>query len=78
MTDGSKQKLNNRERMPEVAKVVDELTAVFGEGFKVLWAKEGDLELGVPLDRSGLVRPSISVAVEEQLNNKKGVKKQKR
>ena len=37
----------NRERMPGVAAMVDELTAAFGQGqIKVLWAREGDIEVG--------------------------------
>ena len=42
-----------RERMPLVAKVVDEFRAEFGPGVKVLWAKEGDFEVGkIPLSKS--------------------------
>ena len=36
----------NRERMPQVSKFIDEVRAVFGE-VKVLYAREGDYEVGV-------------------------------
>ncbi len=35
----------NRERMPGVAGIVDQFTSAFGS-VKVLWAKEGDIEVG--------------------------------
>ena len=35
----------NRERMPYTAAIVDQFTAAFGQ-VKILWAKEGDIELG--------------------------------
>lgn len=37
----------NRERMPEIARVVDEFRRVFGPGVKLLWAREGGFEVGV-------------------------------
>ena len=36
---------SNRERMPNVAKLVDKIEAEFGR-IKVLWCKEGDIEMG--------------------------------
>lgn len=36
----------NRQLMPGVASIVDELSAVFGP-VKVRWAREGDREIGV-------------------------------
>lgn len=36
----------NRQTMPGVAALVDEVSAVFGQ-VKVRWAKEGDHEIGV-------------------------------
>ena len=50
---------DNRKRMPNVARMVDEVKAVFGEGCKVLWAREGGYELGTPIDTSKLVVPCI-------------------
>lgn len=55
----SSQSLSNRNKMPSVAKAVDRFREVFGPGVCVLHAKEGDYELGVPLDKAGLVTPSI-------------------
>lgn len=49
----------NRERMPNVARMVDEIRAVFGDGVKVLYAKEGGYELGTPFDRSKLAKPNV-------------------
>lgn len=63
--------------MPGVAKMIDEFTAVFGPGIKVLWAKEGGVELGVPLDRSKLVTPYIEIEEPENIGNIKN-KKRKR
>lgn len=36
---------SNRERMPHVAEIVDQIEAFFGKP-KVLWCKEGDIEMG--------------------------------
>lgn len=55
---------DNRQRMPNVAKMVDEIRAVFGEGVKVIYAKEGDYELGRPFDRSKLVTPAVAPLFE--------------
>lgn len=38
----------NRERFPEMTKVIDEFRAVFGEGCKVMYVKEGESEAGEP------------------------------
>jgi hypothetical protein len=70
-------KQNNRELMPGVAKMIDEFTAVFGPGMKVLWAKEGGIELGVPIDRSKMVTPNIAVDEPEDIGKTKN-KKRKR
>lgn len=35
-----------RSAMPQTAKTVDLYRSVFGIGIKVLWAKEGDFEIG--------------------------------
>ena len=45
MNDREQKAQRNRERMPGVAAIVDELSAAFGS-VKVLWAKEGDIEVG--------------------------------
>lgn len=49
----------NRERMPNVAKMVDEIRKHFGEGVKVLYAKEGDYELGTQFDKRTLAKPNV-------------------
>lgn len=36
----------NRERMPEVTRFVDEVRRLFGDDVKVLYAREGDYEVG--------------------------------
>jgi len=50
MTDDGRQKdtkaERNRAAMPGVAAIVDHLRDVFGPGVRVLWAKEGDKEIG--------------------------------
>ena len=66
MKNGSKQ--SNRELMPVVAKIIDEFTAVFGPGIKVLWAKEGGTELGTPLDRTKLVMPFMDEERSKSFN----------
>jgi hypothetical protein len=38
----------NREKFPEMTKVIDEFRAVFGAGVKVMYVKEGDFEMGTP------------------------------
>jgi hypothetical protein len=43
----------NRERMPQTAAIVDAFRAAFGPDVHVLWAREGDAELG---ERSAVVR----------------------
>lgn len=40
----------NRGRFPEMSKVIDEFRAVFGEGCKVMYVKEGDQEAGQKRD----------------------------
>lgn len=55
---------DNRNRMPNVAKMVDAIRAVFGDDVKVLYAKEGDYELGRPIDRSKLVKPAVAPIFE--------------
>lgn len=57
---------DNRAKMPTVAKFVDECRAVFGDGCKVLWAKENGYELGTPIDRSKLVTPNVWVETDEK------------
>lgn len=47
--------------MPEVAKIIDWVTEGMGFVPKVLWAKEGGIEVGTPLDRSKLVTPCFEV-----------------
>ena len=39
-------KQRNREAMPQTAAIVDEFRRVFGPGVRVLWAREGELEVG--------------------------------
>lgn len=36
----------NRASMPGVAAIVDHVRGVFGPGVRVLWAKEGEREIG--------------------------------
>ena len=58
-----------RERMPLVSQVVDQFRAEFGQSTKVLWAKEGDFEVGK-------VPPSKSIVIEYYVeDNNKGNKK---
>lgn len=40
------QRRRNRERFPEMSRVIDEFRAVFGEECKVMYVKEGDQEAG--------------------------------
>lgn len=35
-----------RERMPITSLIVDRYRAIFGAGIKVVWAKEGEFEVG--------------------------------
>lgn len=42
---------SNRERMPNVAALVDQMEAEFGK-LRVLWCKEGDIEIGKRFDWS--------------------------
>lgn len=44
------QRRRNREMFPEMSKVIDEFRAVFGEGCKVMYVKEGEREAGSPLE----------------------------
>lgn len=37
---------SNRERMPEIARFVDDLRTWFGPGVKLRWAREGNFEVG--------------------------------
>ena len=37
---------DNRKTMPDTAELVDKFRAAFGDGVKVLWAQEGDREVG--------------------------------
>lgn len=41
----------NRRTMPFTREKFDELKAVFGDGVKVLWAKENGKEIGKPADK---------------------------
>jgi hypothetical protein len=45
--------------MPNVARMVDEIRKHFGEGVKVIYAKENGYELGTPFDRSKLAVPNV-------------------
>lgn len=40
------QRRRNRERFPEMSRVIDEFRRVFGEGCKVMYVKEGEFEAG--------------------------------
>lgn len=40
---------SNRERMPNVADLVDQAESAFGK-VRVLWCKEGNIEMGKPFD----------------------------
>lgn len=44
------QRRRNREMFPEMSKVIDEFRAVFGEGCKVMYVKEGEREAGSPVE----------------------------
>lgn len=57
---------SNRERMPNVAKMVDEIRAVFGDGVKVLYAKENGYELGTPFDRRKLAVPNVCEGIPKK------------
>jgi hypothetical protein len=46
-SDFERERAANRARMPETARYLDELRAVFGK-VKVLWAVEGDHAVGTP------------------------------
>lgn len=50
---------SNRERMPVVAAMIDDLRAALGpelsKGMKLIYAKEGDQQIGVPDTREGVV-----------------------
>ena len=39
-------KQRNREAMPQTAAIVDAFRARFGNDVRVLWAREGDVEVG--------------------------------
>lgn len=56
---------DNRRRMPNCARIIDEVRAIFGQDCKVLWAKEGDIEVGTPIDRSKLVTPNVWIEPEK-------------
>lgn len=55
---------DNRQKMPNVAAMVDKIRAVFGDSVKVIYAKENGYELGTPIDRSKLVVPDTTPSVE--------------
>lgn len=57
---------DNRAKMPNVARMVDEVRAVFGDGVKVLWAREGEYELGTRPDRSKYVVPCFDEPKKEK------------
>jgi hypothetical protein len=40
-------KQRNRDAMPQTAAIVDAFRARFGNDVRVLWAREGDMEVGV-------------------------------
>jgi len=76
----NKAREDNRRRMPEVAKIIDEMRAALGPelsaGMRLIYAIEGDLVIGNP-DQAQGVRPSIpeSMIVQAQsLINKKRVR----
>lgn len=62
---------SNRAKMPWVASIVDECRKHFGDGVKVLYAKENGIELGTPIDTSKLVVPNVWVEPESKPNNKR-------
>lgn len=62
---------DNRARMPNVARMIDEIRAVFGQDCKVLWAREGGYELGTPIDPSKLVVPNVWVEPEPKPKGKR-------
>lgn len=47
--DDRQKRAANRAAMPQFAAVVDEFTRVFGPA-RVLWAREGDVEVGVRVE----------------------------
>jgi putative component of toxin-antitoxin plasmid stabilization module len=50
----TKEKL--RQCMPSVGKAVDEFRSIFGPGVRVLWAKEGEFEVGkIPASKSAVI-----------------------
>lgn len=62
---------DNRSKMPWCAAMVDEARKVFGEGVKVLWAKENGIELGTPPDPSKLVVPNVWIEPEAKITGKR-------
>lgn len=48
-SDRERRAAENRARMPDAYQVIDAFRSVFGDGIKVVYVKEGDVELGKPL-----------------------------
>lgn len=62
---------DNRKRMPWVASIVDECRKHFGEGVKVLYAKENGIEVGKKPDPSKYVVPNVWVEPEPKPRDKR-------
>jgi hypothetical protein len=58
----SQAKLSNRNRAPFTAETVDVYREVFGDGVKVLYAREGDFETG---EKQAEGAPCLTVMVED-------------
>lgn len=56
---------DNRKRMPWVASIVDECRKHFGEGVKVIYAKENGIEVGKLPDPSKYVVPNVWIEPEK-------------
>lgn len=53
----------NRKRMPGVAEIVDEVRKYF-PGAKVIYAREGDIEVGKRPERTGIIASDWSLPVD--------------
>lgn len=63
---------SNRDKMPNVAKMVDDVRAIFGPGVKVVYAREGEYELGKRPDPANFVTPIVSLHIPSK-EKRKGV-----
>lgn len=71
-SDAAAARERNRASFPEIARIMDDFRRVFGDGCKLVWAKDGEREIGKEPDymATAIVPPMAYVPSERSAARK--------